>query len=207
MPRPSRLTWPALLSLLALTALTVTVQTGAAASLDTPVSAWLHAHATPAMISVARALNVTGLLGVTLAATALTAAWTFTRSRRAALLLLTGMGATLAAQLLLNAAVHRPRPTLYPHLVAAPGLSYPSGHAALAAALGTLLSVLLRRTRARTWAVTLTASYALSMGAARVLLGVHAPSDVLAGWLLGVTVSLGVTLLLEHWWPRRDHPT
>ena len=99
-------------------------------------------------------------------------------------------GATLAAQFALNAAVHRPRPTLYPHLVAAPGLSYPSGHTALAAALGTLAAVLAWRTRWRWPAVILALGYAVAMGTARVLLGVHNPSDVLAGWLLGLGMGL-----------------
>ena len=85
----------------------------------------------------------------------------------------------LAAKLLLS----RPRPALW--VVRHPELSssFPSGHAMAAAALATALGFLLWPTRCRWVAVSTGAGWALAMGWARMYLGVHYPSDVLAGWL------------------------
>ncbi|GHF63819.1 undecaprenyl-diphosphatase [Deinococcus metalli] len=190
----------ALTALLLVLVLTAAVVAGAALPFDRPLSVWLHTHATPPDVTGADVLNVTGTLAVVVPGTLVVAALLAARHRRRhALTLLGGMGATLAAQLALNAAVHRPRPTLYPHLVAAPGLSYPSGHAALAAALGTLAAAVAWRTRWRWPTVILAAAYALAMGAARVLLAVHNPSDVLGGWLLGLGVGLLAAWVGETW--------
>ncbi|WP_309571469.1 phosphatase PAP2 family protein [Deinococcus sp.] len=190
----------ALLLLLVLTALVLSTPT---LPLDRPLTVWLHTHATPQGVTGATVLNLTGTLAVVVPGTLIVAALLAARQRiRHALTLLGGMSATLAAQLALNAAVHRPRPTLYPHLVAASGLSFPSGHAALAAALGTLASAVAWRTRWRWFTVTVAVAYALSMGLSRVLLGVHDPSDVLAGWLLGLGVGL-----LAAWMGEGSRPT
>jgi len=68
----------------------------------------------------------------------------------------------------------------------------PSGHAQFTTALWGTIGVALRR---RIWAVILIAVYIILMGISRIVLGVHFPQDVAAGWLLGLlAVVLYVTL-------------
>ncbi|GGM21577.1 phosphatase PAP2 family protein [Deinococcus aerophilus] len=194
MPRPrraglSRLAAGALAALLLLSALTWPVVRDGLLPFDLPVTLWLRGHAGPGWVGAARILNIGGSLAVVVPVTLLGVALLW-RQRTQAAVLLGGMTTALLLQLVLNAAVARPRPTLLPHLVAASGLAYPSGHSTLAAALGTLLSAAAWRTRWRWPVLALAALYAGLMGAARVVLGVHHPSDVLAGWLLGVGVGL-----------------
>ena len=85
-----------------------------------------------------------------------------------------------------KAAADRPRPSTA--LVAAGSSSFPSGHA-LGIMVGVLafLAVLAPRIPrpARVWAVAAGAGAVLLVGVARVVLNVHHPSDVLAGWALG----------------------
>jgi undecaprenyl-diphosphatase len=85
-----------------------------------------------------------------------------------------------------KAAANRPRPA--EALVEAWGSSFPSGHA-----LGVMVSVLalvtvalpaVRRAR-RVWLVVAGVVVVLAIGIGRVVLNVHHPSDVLAGWALG----------------------
>lgn len=89
----------------------------------------------------------------------------------------------------LKALYDRPRPDLVAHLAETQSASFPSGHAMLAAVAYLTLGALLARMHAsrRIKALLLSVGIALTVliGASRVYLGVHWPTDVLAGWSLG----------------------
>lgn len=85
----------------------------------------------------------------------------------------------------------RPRPQLWPRIIEQGGASFPSGHAAISAALYTLIAFEITRHRPR-WApacYALAAAGSLWLGLGRLYLGVHWPTDVLAGWLLGAALA------------------
>ena len=98
-----------------------------------------------------------------------------------------GGGAILS--LILKQIFLRPRPEIVPHLRIVLSTSFPSGHSMGAAVvyltLGVMFMKTFRSTRAKAfclfWAVFLT----VAVGATRVYLGVHYPSDVLGGWIAG----------------------
>jgi len=99
----------------------------------------------------------------------------------------------------------RPRPDLVPHGVDVSTASFPSGHSMMATVTYLTLAVMLarqeRRWSVRAFYVGVAAAVALSVGISRVYLGVHWPSDVLAGWTLGTAWALMVWLTarwLEH---------
>jgi undecaprenyl-diphosphatase len=83
----------------------------------------------------------------------------------------------------------RPRPELVPHAVTVVTSSFPSGHATGAAAtyltLGALLARFQPRRRLKIYLLTLAVIITVAVGLSRLYLGVHWPSDVLAGWTLG----------------------
>lgn len=95
---------------------------------------------------------------------------------------------------LVKVAVGRARPVVDDAVTHASGFSFPSGHAtnttAAAVALTVLLWPLLGR-RGRAVAVALAVVVVVLTGLNRVLLGVHHPSDVVAGTLLGAAVAVG----------------
>lgn len=105
------------------------------------------------------------------------------RQRRAALFFILSVGGAGALNLFAKLLLARARPTLWVSIAPETSYSFPSGHAMGAAALALALGMLLWPTRARWPAVILGTGWALLMGWSRVYLGVHFPSDVLAGWV------------------------
>ena len=110
------------------------------------------------------------------------------RPRMALLVLVSVVG----AQLLSTALKHgfdRPRPELVPHGSYVYTASFPSGHAAMAAVTYLTLGALLARAqperRLKAFILGLAILITLLVGFSRVYLGVHWPTDVLAGWTLG----------------------
>ncbi|MEJ1935526.1 phosphatase PAP2 family protein, partial [Nostoc sp. NIES-2111] len=83
----------------------------------------------------------------------------------------------------------RPRPDLVAHLVDVRTLSFPSGHAMMSAVTFLTIGVLLARTsprrRLKVYIVAVAVALTLLVGFSRVFLGVHWPTDVLAGWSAG----------------------
>ncbi|URW74722.1 phosphatase PAP2 family protein [Sphingomonas donggukensis] len=91
----------------------------------------------------------------------------------------------------------RARPDLVDHMVAVASKSFPSGHAGNSAivylTLASLLFPVIREARLRVFVVAVALLLVGAIGVSRVYLGVHWPSDVLAGWLFGALWALG-------WW-------
>ena len=96
----------------------------------------------------------------------------------------------------LKSLLHRPRPELVPHLAVVSNASFPSGHAMISAAiyltLGAMLAETQPRRSARIFLMLFSALLVLAIGLSRIYLGVHWPSDVLAGWCLGSVWALVV---------------
>jgi undecaprenyl-diphosphatase len=112
-----------------------------------------------------------------------------------------GVGvATVAAIELFKPLVMRPRPELWPRLVLQGGSSFPSGHAIASAAFYPLLAWVLtrRRPRLRLAALAVAAAMILFVGIGRLYLGLHWPTDVLAGWCIGTVEVVAAIGWLER---------
>jgi len=113
-------------------------------------------------------------------------------------------GAVLEASLKLGFA--RPRPDLVSHLVAVNSYSFPSGHATMATVtyltLGVLLARIQERLRMKLYLLCVAILFAFLVGISRIYLGVHWPSDVIAGWCLGSAWAL-TCWLFATWLQKR----
>ncbi|WP_048826561.1 phosphatase PAP2 family protein [Hymenobacter sp. DG25B] len=118
--------------------------------------------------------------------------------RRAALFILLSTGGAALLNLFVKFMLARARPDVVWAGVTLDSYSFPSGHAMAAAALGLTVAILLWPTRARWLAVVLGTAWMLLMGWSRVYLGVHFPSDVLAGWVGSIGWVVGVHMLFTR---------
>jgi len=94
----------------------------------------------------------------------------------------------------LKAIIARARPDLLDPIVAERGFSFPSGHSALGMVAWGIFGVLVMRSRlsrrVRLGIVALLAVVIFLIGVSRIWLGVHYPTDVLAGWTAGAVIVL-----------------
>lgn len=139
--------------------------------------------------------------GPTLTAFVLLAAgWFFFRGDRRALrmMLVVGIGGLLL-MLALKYSIGRPRPDIVPHLSRISHGSFPSGHAMMTMAIFLSIAVLvgrgLRSARRRSALVLFAVVASLCIGSTRVFVGVHYPSDVLAGWMIGLAWAAACWLI------------
>lgn len=127
------------------------------------------------------------------------------RRTQAVIFAVTVLAAELMAELL-KLAIGRPRPDLVPQHDLVYSASFPSGHATMAPVVYLTLAALVAAGHPRPAIKVLLLSGALmlvvAVGISRIYLGVHWPSDVLAGWTLGAAVALVASFALFRTAPR-----
>jgi undecaprenyl-diphosphatase len=128
------------------------------------------------------------------------------RKRAAALLMLGAVVGGTALSTLLKIGFARPRPELVAPAARVFTASFPSGHATMSAITYLALGALLARTqpvlRLRVFLMTLAVLLTVLVGVSRIYLGVHYPTDVLAGWCIGAAWAL-VCWVLMVWLQQR----
>ena len=157
-----------------------------------------------AMVDVTALGGVTVLTLITmLAAFYLVAA----RKRATAAFLVAAIAGGAIVSTLLKLAFARPRPDLVAHLVSVDSASFPSGHAMNSAitylTIGTLLARAEKDRAVRIYLVGTAIGLTLVIGFSRVYLGVHWPSDVIAGWAVGASWALLCSLVARALQRRR----
>ena len=124
------------------------------------------------------------------------------RRFRATAFLLSSLGSGLLLCQSLKGFFARRRPTAVPHLVDFDPASFPSGHSMGAAlvylTLGSIISRQVSGSKAKTYFLSVALVLALIVGISRVYLGIHYPSDVLAGWAAGSLWS-GLCAQVARW--------
>ena len=127
---------------------------------------------------------------------------------RTALLMLVTVGGGQILSSLLKLGIDRPRPDLVSHLAEVQTLSFPSGHAMMSAVtyltLGSMLAGIVPGRATKIYVLGVAVLITLMVGVSRIYLGVHWPSDVLAGWCAGFAWAMLCWLVARHFFRRTD---
>ena len=166
---------------------------------DAPALNGLHAAATPALdrffILMSQLGYLWGVVPVDLIVV-LSLAWL--RRFRDGLFFGIAVGGSAVLNIVAKNHYARLRPDLWLSLRPETTYSFPSGHAMASATLGMALVMLCWPTRWR-WAVTgVSLVFVLLVGISRVYLGVHFPSDILAGWCAAIAWVFGMFVLVDR---------
>jgi undecaprenyl-diphosphatase len=167
---------------------------------DQAIRSWVHQFASSGMTSAMHAISLMGY-EVLLAEVAIAfIVFAKLRWKRAALWLAIAMIGSVLLDLALKYAYHRVRPEAF---FGSPAryYSFPSGHALSSLCFyGVMAGLLSARTkslwlRVAIWVIA--GALVVAIGISRIYLGVHYPSDVLAGYL-AATVWVGAVIVFDH---------
>jgi undecaprenyl-diphosphatase len=160
----------------------------------------LHHHA---LVTASQVLSTIGSAVVYFPLFAAVAGWlAWRRLPRLALFVVVTVAGSAILNALVKLAVNRTRPVLADPVAHAGGMSFPSGHAqsaVVAASVLLLVFLPLLRGSWRSVAVALAVTMVMAIGFARVALGVHFVSDVLAGYALGVAWVAAMIAAFNAW--------
>lgn len=174
---------------------------GATANFDLGVRAWVHQFASPGMTRVMTAISLLGYDILIVELVLALALFLYLGWKHAAAWLAVSTAGSLILDLILKYAFHRPRPQ--PYFAPAPhSFSFPSGHSLVSFCFYAVLAGLIAaRTRSMALRIAVGVMAALLVGAiglSRIYLGMHYPSDVIAGYL-GAAIWVSTLLVLDRW--------
>lgn len=171
--------------------LAVLVRSGSTRSFDESVIRWIAGHHTRSLDAVMTEITMLGTAIVVMMIAAIASLFlVLTGQKHSAILLFASTLGGIILNGVLKLGFDRPRPTFIVPLVHAAGSSFPSGHATSAAVVYGTVAYLAARLAKRKWAPWLVMMGAFAVIAvislSRLYLGVHYPSDVLAGIVIGL---------------------
>ena len=186
--------------------LTILMVTGNLQWFDDPIRQWVYSIRNPALTEV---LKVITYMGNWQTITLLCIVLLLFRKTRLRYGVPVSAGAIFVTifNRIIKLIFKRPRPEESLHLIEEGGYSFTSGHSITSMVVFGLLIYLVRKyVKNRKAANILTAALAVTwifIGLSRIYMGVHFPSDVLAGWALGAAVLVGIIVIVEKCDARR----
>ena len=165
---------------------------------DKPILLFFHGHANAMLDKVMLFFTLTGSAVVLVPFNLLIFLYIFRRTNRAkAAFWILAVGGTALLNVLAKHVFSRVRPDLWVSLRPETTYSFPSGHAMQSMAVVAALVMLTWHSRWRWPMLLLGACFVLLIAASRIYLGVHFPSDVLAGWAASLAWVVGLGILFK----------
>jgi len=167
---------------------------------DAPVLLAIHSTANPRLDFLAVMLTKLGVFWGVFPVATITALALFVRRRwRSLTYLITTLLGSIVINRTAKVLLHRVRPHLWESPVPEFDYGFPSGHAMSSMTLVVVLVILTWGSRWRWWVLAIGTIFVLVIGWTRLYLGVHYPSDILAGWTASIAWAVGVSWVIRPW--------
>ncbi|MEC4812594.1 MAG: phosphatase PAP2 family protein [Scytonema sp. PMC 1069.18] len=167
---------------------------------DVPVLLAIHSTASPQLDNVAAMLTKLGVFWGVFPMASITGLVLFIRRRWRSLsfLVVTSLGSIIINRIT-KVLLHRVRPHLWESPAPEFDYGFPSGHAMSSMTFVAILVILTWNSQWRWLVLTVGSIFVLVIGWTRLYLGVHFPSDILAGWMASIAWTVGVSLIIRPW--------
>ncbi len=178
--------------------------------LDTAILLWLHQWANPVLDAVMLKITTLGNPEFVVVVVVFSLGWLWWRQRHLEdkVFAIACLGALILNQGL-KLCFAKLRPQLWTHLIAESSFSFPSGHALGSLVLYGFLAYVLaiQSPKSAHWLYSVAAAIIAAIGASRLYLGVHWPTDVLAGYAVGfLWLMVCITMIKLQTQTRRRNP-
>ena len=172
---------------------------------DTSTIVWIASHRNAYLNAITVVMSVLGGLPSTLIISGI-GCLILSKSKKYTEIWFVLLSITGSAALgwLLKYAIDRPRPDEVYRMVETYGASFPSAHSIYAAVLGCSLMFIFRKHTQAKLFIMLACFWLVCMGLSRVYLAAHYPTDVLAGWGIGLIWTTFVWFVLSHYALKRN---
>lgn len=180
---------------------------------DEPILLFIHTFTSPFLSVFFTTITHLGdSIVVLIIAAILVLYYAYRKMYQRLFLVISGIGGVVTSNTVLKSIFQRDRPSFWRHIVEETNFSFPSGHATLSAALAALLIILSWNTKYRWLVMVLALAGVFLVGISRVYLGVHYPSDILAGWCVSIAwvlliSAVGIYLFRDGRQPKADSIT
>ena len=178
------------------------VREGGTQQYDVAALQWMNRQHTPLLTQIAKELTYLGTGSVVLMIVAVAAMFLWhTEHKHSARLLLASVAGNILLNGMLKLYFARPRPAVFEWQTNAASSSFPSGHAMSATVTYATVAYLVMRLQKHHWSRVLTGTTAVIfivlISTTRLYLGVHYPSDVIAGMVIGLAWAAFCMATLE----------
>jgi membrane-associated phospholipid phosphatase len=165
---------------------------------DVPILLAVHSTANPQLDALAVTLGIIGLPWTAIPILGAIAIILLLQKRwRSLAYLLTASSGSVIINRLAKQLMHRVRPQLWQSIAPETSFAFPSAHAMTSITLVAIL-LFLTWTSSWRWLVLIFGSlYIIAIAWCRLYLGVHFPSDILAGWMVALGWTIGVSLIIK----------
>ncbi|OGL23725.1 hypothetical protein A2791_00615 [Candidatus Saccharibacteria bacterium RIFCSPHIGHO2_01_FULL_46_30] len=181
------------------------VSEGETARIDDRILLAINHRATTTLDTiVVWATELGGVIAVSTISLLLIALYAFKKQWRSAAMIALSIGGAGVLNFGLKLLFERSRPELWTHLVTESSYSFPSGHAMLSSALALALVSIFWGTKYRVAVAIVAALYIAMIGFTRLYLGVHYPSDIIAGWCASFAWVIIVTGIAHTFFTNRQ---
>lgn len=174
------------------------VQDGDTLTRDTQILLAINSHSSSFYDTAALAITYTGNILSVVIISILLGIWLYKRRQKYPIVQVAfALGGAIIANALLKLLFQRERPELWQLMTHESTYSFPSGHALITAAFAVTVVIISWKSRFKWFIIAIASLYTLSVGLSRLYLGVHYPTDVVAGWCLGAAWAIVVALIMR----------